>query len=63
LKREYESFKLFQKSDTNHKVTLQNIPEKRIYLLCCIERLNTPMLERLKLLGFVAFRLKEVAVA
>jgi hypothetical protein len=50
-------------SDTIHKVMLQNIPEKQIYQLCCIGRLNTPILGRLELLGFVAFRMKEVAVA
>ena len=53
----------FKWSDTSHKVTLKNIPEKQIYQLCCIEILDTPMLGRLKLLGFVALRLNEVAVA
>ena len=53
----------FKSSDANHKVTLKNIPEKRIYQLCRIGRLNTPMLGRLKLLGLLALRLKEVAVA
>lgn len=53
----------FKSSDTNHKMTLRNIPEKRVYELCCIERLNALMLGRLKLLDLLAFRLKEVAVA
>ena len=44
-------------------MTLRNIPEKRVYELCCIERLNALMLGRLKLLDLLAFRLKEVAVA
>jgi hypothetical protein len=62
LKRGEESFKIFQNlPDTNHILTLQNIPEKRIYHLCRIERQNACKLlfiegcklGRVKLLGFV----------
>jgi hypothetical protein len=62
LKRKEEGFKLFQTlPDTNHTLTLQSIPEERIYHLYRTERQNTRKLlfnegctpGLLKLLGFV----------
>jgi hypothetical protein len=42
LKREEENFKLFQSLPyTSHTLTLQIIPEERMYHLCRTEKQNT----------------------